>query len=128
MPSDAGAAAVTQADQMRRGRLDELEIISERTGDGVICLAVTGEIDMDTVAQLSDAVRSALSTRPAQVVIDLSAVTFLGSSGLRALLAAQRVAGDHDAALIVQNAHGIVLRVLTISGLLMILDGHEPYA
>jgi anti-anti-sigma factor len=62
------------------------------------------------------------------VIIDLGAVTFLGSSGLRALLTAQRVAGEHDAALTVQNARGIVLHVLTISGLLMILDGHDPYA
>ncbi len=71
---------------------------------------------------------SALARRPAQVIIDLGGVTFLGSSGLRALLTAQRVASEHDATLTVHRAHGTVLQVLTISGLLKVLDGHEPYA
>jgi anti-sigma B factor antagonist len=112
-----------RADPMREDHL----AISVSGSDGVVRLAVGGEIDMDTTAQLSEAVRSALSCHPAQVIIDLAAVTFLGSSGLRALLTAQRVASENDASLTVQNARGVVLQVLTISGLLVILDGHEPY-
>jgi anti-sigma B factor antagonist len=77
---------------------------------------VAGEIDTDTAAQLSDVIGSALSSQPAHVVVDLSAVTFLASSGMRALQTAQRVADEYGAALTVRNARGIVLRVLTISG------------
>jgi anti-sigma B factor antagonist len=128
MPSDSGSSAVAPADHGRRSQLDELVITSETNSDGTVRLAVAGEIDMDTTAQFSDAVRTVLSFGPAQVIIDLGGVTFLGSSGLRALLTAQRVASEHDAALTVQNARGIVLQVLTISGLLMILDGHDPYS
>jgi anti-anti-sigma factor len=128
MPSASGPSADARADHVRWNRLDELAITSETNSDNTVRLFVTGEIDIDTTAQFSDAVRAVLLSRPAQVIIDLGGVTFLGSSGLRALLTAQRVASEHEAALTVQNARGIALQALRISGLLMILDGHEPYA
>jgi anti-anti-sigma factor len=127
-PSDSGQSADARTDHGGWNQLDELAITSETNSDDTVRLLVAGEIDIDTTAQFSEAVRAVLLSRPAQVIIDLGGVTFLGSSGLRALLTAQRVASEHDAALTVQNARGIVLQVLTISGLLMILDGHEPYA
>jgi anti-anti-sigma factor len=96
--------------------------------DGSLRLAVAGELDMDTVGQLGAAVDEALTAhRPTQMIIDLGAVTFLGSSGLRALLTAQRMAGERGAALRIENARGAVLRVLSVTGLLGILDGHDPY-
>jgi anti-sigma B factor antagonist len=97
--------------------------------DGSLRLGVAGELDMDTVGQLGAAVHEALiAHHPTQMIIDLGGVTFLGSSGLRALLTAQRMAGERGAALRIENAQGPVLRVLSLTGLLGILDGHDPCA
>jgi anti-anti-sigma factor len=59
------------------------------------------------------------------VVVDLTGVTFLDSSGIRALLTVRRIADEHGAALTVTGAHGIVRRVLTLTGLLGLLTDDE---
>ena len=54
--------------------------------DGVVVLAVEGEIDIATAPVLDAAVAEALAEKPAALVIDLSAVTFLASAGVRILV------------------------------------------
>lgn len=53
-------------------------------------LIVAGEIDMLTAPDLEAAIDHDLSHVPATLVIDLSKVTFIDSSGLAALFGAQR--------------------------------------
>ena len=47
-----------------------------------------GELDMSTAANLDDAVRAAEATDAPRIVIDLSEVTFMDSTGLKVLLEA----------------------------------------
>jgi anti-anti-sigma regulatory factor len=55
---------------------------------------------MDTAERLTATMKEVLAAHhSAQVIIGRDALTFLGSSGLRALLTARRVAGEHAAAL-----------------------------
>ncbi len=65
-------------------------------------LTVTGEVDMTTAPELLRSIEL-VSDRSDRVVVDLSAVTFLDSSGLNALLTGQRVL----------EGRGIGLRVVT---------------
>ena len=53
-------------------------------------LAITpiGELDMSTAGKLDDAVRAAEATDAKRIVIDLSEVTFMDSTGLKLLLEA----------------------------------------
>jgi anti-sigma B factor antagonist len=53
-------------------------------GDAATVVTVEGEVDLLTARQLMDALEQVWQERPdtATVVIDLSGVTFLGSSGL----------------------------------------------
>lgn len=64
----------------------DLIAISVQHRDGVVVLAVEGEIDIATAPVLDAAVADALAEKPAALVIDLSAVTFLASAGLRILV------------------------------------------
>ena len=62
-----------------------------RQGNCVIASAV-GEIDLATAPALVDSIESELGrSAPGRVVIDLSEVRFLDSSGLNALVRLQRV-------------------------------------
>jgi anti-anti-sigma factor len=63
----------------------------ESTGDGSV-LMVRGDLDVAVGAEFVAAVDEVLSTDPSinHVVIDLSAVEFIDSSGLRALLQLQQ--------------------------------------
>lgn len=96
--------------------------------DGGVRLLVTGEIDMATAEQIPAAVEQALTGHPARITIDLAGVIFLDSSGLRNLLTAHRIAADNTTDLHVVNATGAPLRVLTLTGLLDILNPPEPDA
>lgn len=91
-----------------------------------VIVRVAGEIDQDTVAVLRQELRVALAiaTPPFPVVVDLSGVTFLGSSGLDELLEHHRAARAARTPLRIVAAHRKVVRPLTVSGLDQVL---EPY-
>jgi anti-anti-sigma factor len=74
-----------------------------------------GEIDLATVSQLEEALEASISG-DSNVALDLTEVTFMDSTGLRAVLAVNETmtAGGRRLALIV--AAGPVDRLLDISG------------
>lgn len=52
-------------------------------------LTVSGEVDMLSSPQLADAIQTALATKPAALIVDLSKVGFLASAGMTVLVTAQ---------------------------------------
>lgn len=97
-------------------------------GDNVR-IDVAGEIDLATCPRLEAELLAAIDAPapPKRVRIDLAAVTFIDARGVGVLIdgrdAAQRRGVDYA----VQNARGIVLRVLDILGLAELLQStrHE---
>ena len=67
----------------------------EWEGD-VVRLRVKGELDLAVASQLVERVEAVRDSSAKLALIDLSDVTFMDSSGLRSLLAAQRVADAAD--------------------------------
>jgi len=68
--------------------------VTDRRVDDALVITATGEVDIATGPNLQAALISALRTADAaKVVLDLSAVTFLGSRGLVALVEAAAEAG-----------------------------------
>lgn len=53
-----------------------------------LAITPTGDVDMSTAGKLDDAVRTAEATDAKRIVIDLSEVTFMDSTGLKLLLEA----------------------------------------
>lgn len=91
--------------------------IQSSTVDDALVLAVTGEVDMTTAPELAKAIEL-VSDHTASVVVDLSGVTFLDSSGLGALLRAQRELGERGIGLrVVTPADSPVRRVFEITQL-----------
>lgn len=75
--------------------------ISVEHRDGVAILRVDGEVDLATAPNLTSAVAGVLAERPPALVIDLSAVGFLGSAGLQVLAQThQTVSGWADFAVV----------------------------
>jgi stage II sporulation protein AA (anti-sigma F factor antagonist) len=68
---------------------DRLTITADVT-DGILVLALVGEIDYDSGALLRNALRDGEVQTPPRVVIDLHGVTFMDSSGINILIAAYR--------------------------------------
>jgi anti-sigma B factor antagonist len=63
--------------------------ISVARRDGAAVLSVGGEIDLATAPALEAAIAAVLAEDPPALVIDLSAVEFLASAGLRILVTTQ---------------------------------------
>ncbi len=66
---------------------------AERHGDAVV-LDVYGEVDMATAPVLEESIKEALGRAPEVLVVDLSAVSFLASAGMSALIGGNQLAGD----------------------------------
>lgn len=91
---------------------------------GTTVVAVSGELDLATVPALQRAFEG-IGPHAQQVVVDLDAVTFLGSTGLNALLQAQLEMGTHGCALRVRTASPFSQRVIELAGLSEVLGLHD---
>lgn len=70
---------------------DQIEVITETLGDTVI-LKPVGEIDLSRAPSLKHQLKEAQSASPARLVIDLSHVPYMDSSGVATLVEAMQVA------------------------------------
>jgi anti-anti-sigma factor len=67
--------------------------VQQKWIDRVVVVSVRGDVDALTAPQLSDGIFEALSEEPSALVVDLSAVDFMASSGMAVLVSAkERVA------------------------------------
>jgi len=64
-------------------------IVTDETSDGVR-LSLSGDLDLASAPEFERAALRAQRARPARLVLDLTRLSFLDSSGLRALLAVNR--------------------------------------
>ena len=76
-----------------------------------------GELDIATTPALEQAIVAATTERGAALVLDLRELTFMDSTGLRALAQANARAGDSGIALSIIRGPRQIERVLEISGL-----------
>ncbi len=89
----------------------------EHQADGRTVVAARGELDLATAPALEDALLPRLR-EGADVVLDLRALEFMDSTGVRVIVGAHLAAQEHDGALAVAVVpDGPVARVLEISGL-----------
>ncbi|MFZ0120995.1 MAG: STAS domain-containing protein [Pseudonocardiaceae bacterium] len=95
-----------------------LRTVVRREGAAIV-VVVEGEVDLLTVGRLRAAVDEALrdaAGRP--VVVDLTAVTFLGSHGLAALAeAASKAEGRREPLRLVVDETSAVIRPMQLTGL-----------
>lgn len=91
--------------------------IDVREVDGACVVLVSGEVDLASAGDLRSALATAAAQRPARLVVDLTAVSFVDSSGLGAIAGGLRAQREHGGGLDVVGAAAHVRRVFEISGL-----------
>ena len=90
--------------------------ITSRAEGAATIIAPAGEVDLVTVHQLRETLRAA-ARESRRVVIDLRAVTFMDSSGLRLLVELQRASAADGFAFVVVRGPRSLQRLLELSGL-----------
>jgi anti-anti-sigma factor len=83
--------------------------------DGLVRVALAGECDLAVCAQLDEVLSEALN-RATVVVVDLSRLMFLDSSGVHGLIVAHHAARQRGGRLVAVNARGAVATVLDLTG------------
>jgi anti-sigma B factor antagonist len=115
-----------QAHKARAGSAVDTSIALDDAGS-LATVAVRGDVDLATTPDLDAAIDTALAMPDtAGVVVDLSDVGFLDSSGISSLLKGRRHADRRGATYRIAGATGIALRVLEMSGVWEHLTGDAP--
>ena len=95
---------------------------------GVAEISPRGEVDVDNAYEIRDAVVAVLTTAtPNRVELNLSAVTFIDSVGIAALVAGFQAAEVSGVKLVVTRPSRFVHRQLWVTGLLGLFGAPEPY-
>ena len=80
-------------------------------------LILCGELDVETAPVLNRALRDAEEDQPRRLVLELSALNFVDSTGLGLLVLAVNRAADAQRQLVLRNLSDQVELLLTITGL-----------
>jgi len=87
-------------------------------------VTAAGDVDLASAPGIDAAIEAAINTTDAEtVLVDLSGVTFLDSSGITVLLRGRRLADEHHVGYRVTGAHGMILTVLEMTGVWQHLSG-----
>ncbi len=100
-------------------------VLESRTESGWGVLDVKGEVDLYTSPQLKDKVTEMIEQGQSKLVIDLTDVGFMDSSGLGVLVTALKRARERDGQLALVAPEGSVHKVLTITGLDRVFPIHQ---
>jgi len=93
--------------------------------NGITVLAAHGEVDVSTAPQLRQAIIEEASAGPGPLVIDLSDVDFLDSTGLGVLVSGLKRfrTMDSDVLLVVTSTR--ILKVFEVTGLTQVFRIHD---
>ncbi|MEO5838323.1 MAG: STAS domain-containing protein [Acidimicrobiales bacterium] len=96
------------------------EVTSEASerGTHAVRLVAKGELDTYVEPVIVDRVTELASQGIKLIILDLGGVTFLDSSGLRAIIKAGNLLAARDGQLLIEGASGATQRVLEITGML----------
>lgn len=90
--------------------------LSINTSEDAARVLVEGEVDVSNADELRDAVDSALAHDAPEVIVDLSQVPYIDSTGIGVLVGAAHRAADAGKKLVVASPQKNVARVLGLLG------------
>jgi anti-anti-sigma factor len=97
------------------------DVKTEDRGEAVM-MKLTGELDISSAAKVEDELSRWEPKKPSQIVLDLSSLDFMDSTGLRLLIAADARARDEGRKLTIVKGPEPVQRVFRITRLEERLD------
>jgi anti-sigma B factor antagonist len=92
------------------------EVTIQEQGE-VAHVVLKGELDISTASRLEEDLRRVEADQPSITLIDLSALDFMDSTGLRLLIAADSRAREAGRRLVLVQGNEMVQRVLRLTGL-----------
>jgi anti-sigma B factor antagonist len=94
-----------------------LAVEASRDGDAAV-VVLAGEFDLATVESVREALTRAITEPRQRLIVDLSGVTFIDSSGLHAILETQKLCRDAGRTLTIRPGPPNVQQVFDLTNLL----------
>lgn len=95
----------------------ELGLVSECLGEAVGFIRLNGEVDVYSAPRLRNAMLEHIDAGRPSLIVELSEVTYLDSSGLGVLVAGLKRAKEHEGQVYIIAPMPRIMRVLEITGL-----------
>ena len=89
-------------------------------------VSIEGRVNIDTSDAMRRTIAEALRSMPPAVILDLSGVSYIDTSGLATLLEASRIARQQGTRLVLHGLHGQPRELLHFSQIDHLLDIAEP--
>ncbi|GAB3206717.1 STAS domain-containing protein [Marinactinospora thermotolerans] len=102
--------------------------LSTRVENHSVIVRVEGELDIATAGDLQEHVLSAIQTHGPWLILDLSALDFMDSSGLNAVISAYRAVNERDGSLALAAPNERVTKVIRLVGLHRQVPVHRTVA
>ncbi|MCA9244276.1 MAG: STAS domain-containing protein [Phycisphaerales bacterium] len=99
--------------------------VSTRLEGATHVVSVTGSIQWEHADEFQDYLPTLINAETPNLVLDFSALKFINSSGLSALLAAHRQAREHGGELRLATKQGDIIRLLHITRVDALIQVHE---
>lgn len=99
----------------------DLELSSSDEGGAAVLTAV-GAVDIESRGQLQAECQKLLTTGPVGLVIDMSGVTFMDSTGIGTLVEVSHSAQDAGVTFTIRRPSARVVRILQATGLVDVWD------
>jgi anti-sigma B factor antagonist len=96
--------------------------VTAQVSDGTAVVVISGEVDVYTAPQLRDCLRRIDADDADRVVLDLSAMTFIDSTGLGVIVGAVKRLRENGGTLTLRAPSKSTRKVLDITGLAQIID------
>ncbi|MEU1385665.1 MULTISPECIES: STAS domain-containing protein [unclassified Nonomuraea] len=104
--------------------VDVLETTHSRHGD-IVVVALTGEVDVDNVARVRRCLDEAVAAHGTRLVVDLTGLTFIDTTGLGVLVRQLAALRDRDGTMALVASDGQVLRRLRRTNLAALFPIHD---
>lgn len=103
--------------------------IDSETKNGIPLLKIEGDIDLHTCPELRSAVQIALQGSPEKLILDLSHVTYIDSTGLGVIALTAKQMSGHEGKIYAVCSQPHIRKVFELSGLqkknVFLYDTHE---
>lgn len=110
---------------------DHIEVEIQELADGVV-LRPIGDVDLSRAPSLRNQIRDVQANRPSRLVVDLTKVAYMDSSGVATLVEAMQVARRNEGNLVLCGLQDRVRSIFEIARLDMVFTivatEHEAFA
>jgi anti-sigma B factor antagonist len=102
--------------------------LSTRFESRSVIVAIEGELDIATAADLQEHIRTAIDDHGPWLILDLSALEFMDSSGLNVIISAYRTIRERNGSLSLAHLNERVTKIVRMVGLQRQVAVHQTVA